>query len=266
MPKETPNRKRKTPSLQSKQSTVSKSVATAYNNVQKEETLKAQVFRDFFSKSKFAYEPDTGNIDFIVTDAKLKACGSKQDSIFKHHFLWAEAKKGIHEIPVMFTQLLLTLKKLYDRGDQLPPPYIGCFDTEKIAFVPFHDILSIFTDNDVNWNITPSNHTSGDFLKTRKKVEGLLKKNLVIFNFVIDKKEIENFINNNLVAGNITAKFHINKNNFVIIYSKWLEKVKKTIAIDWSIVKKSDIIDGDFSWRIFCPRRIIPLKINYLLS
>ena len=72
------------------------------------------------------------------------------------------------------------------------------------------------------------------------------KKNIVIFNFETDKQEIVNFINQNLVAGKITSKFQINKNNFVIIYSKWLEKVKKTIAIDWSLVKKSGIIDGDF--------------------
>jgi len=44
----------------------------AYSNIQKEETLKAQVFRDFFNKAKYAYEPETDNIDFIVTDSKLQ--------------------------------------------------------------------------------------------------------------------------------------------------------------------------------------------------
>jgi len=43
-----------------------------YSSIQKEETLKAQFFMDFFNKSKYAYEPDTDNIDFIVTDAKLQ--------------------------------------------------------------------------------------------------------------------------------------------------------------------------------------------------
>ena len=112
----------KTLSLLSKQPTVSKPISTAYSGIQKEETLKAQVFRDFFSKSSFqrnayAYEPDTGNIDFIVTDAK-------PHGIFKHHFLWAEAKKGIQEIPVMFTQLVLTLKKvLRQRRSATAPLY-----------------------------------------------------------------------------------------------------------------------------------------------
>ena len=212
-----------------------------YSGIQKEETFKAAVFRDFFSSSKYAYEPNIGNIDFIVTEAK-----TLKGNIWTRHYLWAESKKGVADIASMLTQLVLTVKKTYEKGEHLPPPYIACFDTAKIAFVPFHDILPIFNDNDVNWNVTPSNHTTDDFLKTKKKVEKLLKKNIVIFDFETDKQEIVNFINKNLVTGNITAKFQINKNNFVIIYSKWLDKVKKSIAIDWKLVKKSDIIDGDF--------------------
>jgi len=212
-----------------------------YSNTQKEETFKAVVFRDFFNSSKYAYEPNIGNIDFIVTEAK-----TLKGNLWKRHYLWAESKKGIADIYSMLTQLVLTVKKTYEKGEHLPPPYIGCFDTEKIAFVPFHDILSIFRDNDVNWNVTPSNHTTADFLKTKKKIEKLSKKNIVIFNLKTDKPEIVDFINNNLVAGNITSKFQINKNNFVIIYSKWLEKVKPSIAIDWNASKKIDIFDGDF--------------------
>jgi len=212
-----------------------------YSSIPKEETFKAAVFRDFFNASKYAYEPNIGNIDFIVTEAK-----TLKGNIWKRHYLWAESKKGVADISAMLTQLILTIKKTYEKGEHLPPPFIACFDTAKIAFVPFHDILPIFNDNDVNWNITPSNHTTSDFLKTKKKIEKLTKKNIVIFDFDTDKKEIADFINNNLVAGNITAKFQINKNNFVIIYTKWLERVKKSIAIDWSLVKKLGIIDGDF--------------------
>jgi len=212
-----------------------------YSNTQKEETFKAAIFRDFFSSSKYAYEPNIGNIDFIVTEAK-----TLKSNLLKRHYLWAESKKGIADIYAMLTQLVLTVKKTYEKGEHLPPPYIGCFDTDKIAFVPFHDILPIFSDNDVNWNVTPSNHTTADFLKTKEKVEKLSKDNIVIYNLKNDKPEIVDFINNNLVAGNITSKFQINKNNFVIIYSKWLEKVKPSIAIDWEAAKKQNILDGDF--------------------
>jgi hypothetical protein len=212
-----------------------------YRAIKKEETFKATIFRDFFPSQKYAYEPNIGNIDFIVAEAK-----TLKNNIWPRHYLWAESKKGIAEIYPMLTQLVLTLIKTYEKGEHLPPPFIACFDSEKIAFVPFHDILPIFSDNEVNWNITPSNHTIPDFLKIQKKIEKLSKKHIVIFYFDIDKKEIVNFINKNLVTGNITAKFPINKNNFVIIYSKWLEKVKKSIAIDWAMLKKSGIIDGDF--------------------
>jgi len=218
-----------------------KSRNAVYSDIQKEETFKAAVFRDFFNSAKYAYEPNIDNIDFIVTEAK-----TLKGNIWTRHYLWAESKKGIAEIYPMLTQLILTIKKTYEKGDHLPPLFIACFDTSKIAFVPFHDILPIFSDSDINWNITPSNYASPDFKKTEKKVEALSKKNIVIFNFNIDKKEIINFINKNLVAGNITAKFQVNKNNFVIIYNKWFENVKKSIAIDWNQVKKSGIIDGDF--------------------
>ena len=212
-----------------------------YSSIQKEETFKARFFQDFFSGSRYAYEPNIDNIDFVVTEAK-----TLKGNFWPRHYLWAESKKGVYDIPTMLTQLILTIKKTYEKGEHLPPPYIACFDTNQIAFVPFHDILPIFIDNDINWNITPSNHTSDDFLKIKKKVEKLSKKNIIIFNLETDKTEISSFINNNLVAGTITARFQINKNNFVIIYSKWLDNVKKSIAMDWTEVKKLGIIDGDF--------------------
>jgi len=109
-----------------------------YSNIQKEETFKAAVFRGFFSNSKYAYEPNIGNIDFIVTEAR-----SPGSNTLKRHYLWAESKKGITDILSMLTQLVLTIRKTYEKGEHLPPPYLACFDTAKIAFVPFHDILPI---------------------------------------------------------------------------------------------------------------------------
>ena len=228
---------------------------TDYSGIEKEETFKATVFRDFFPGSKYSYEPNIGNIDFVVADTK-----TLKGSIWPRHYLWAETKKGTAEIYTMLTQLVLTIKRIYEKGEHLPPPYIACFDFEKIAFVPFHDILPIFSDSDVNWNTTPSNHTASDFLKAQKKVEKLSKKNIVIFDFDTDKHEILNFITKNLVAGNISAKFQINKNNFIIIYSKWLDKVKKSIGIDWLAVKKLGIIDGDFFLADILSRDNVSLK------
>jgi len=215
-----------------------------YGDTQKEETLKAQVFMDFFGTAKYSYEPDTDNIDFIVTDAKLQ-----KNSLFKNHYLWAEAKKGIDDIPSMLTQLILTIKKTYDKGEQLPPPYIGCFDAKKFAFVPFHDILPIFTESDFNWNITPSNRESADFQKARKKVSKLIEKNIEVYHFADDKNELLSFINNNLILDAMATKNQITKNNFVHIYNKWVKEVKPLINIpkdEWDDLKKSGILDCDF--------------------
>jgi len=215
-----------------------------YGDIQKEETLKAQVFLDFFGKAKYSYEPDTDNIDFIVTAAKLQ-----KNSIFKNHYLWAEAKKGVDDIPSMLTQLILTIKKTYDKGEQLPPPYIGCFDTKKFAFVPFHDILPIFKESDFNWNITPSNHDSADFQKAKKKISKLILKNIEVYDFTDDKNELISFIANNLILGALTTKNQITKNNFVHIYNKWVKEVKPFINMtedEWQEFKKAGILDCDF--------------------
>lgn len=55
------------------------------------------------------------------------------------------------------------------------------------------------------------------------------------------------FIKNNFILGESnTSKIIIDKNNFIVIYNKWLSVVKPTIAVKWDVVKKSGLIDGDF--------------------
>jgi hypothetical protein len=215
-----------------------------YLEIQKEETLKAQVFRDYFDKVKFAYEPNIGNIDFIVTDVKLAASG-----LFKAHYFWAEAKKGEVDEISMMTQLVLTCKKTYDSGEFMPPPFIGCFDGKKIAFLPFHDILPLFTENDINWNAAPSNYLSDDFIKARKKITKLLAKNFTVYDFDDDTAEIKNFIKRNFIPGMASTKSPITKNNFPHIYNRWVKEVKSTINISadrWQKYKKEGILDCDF--------------------
>jgi hypothetical protein len=183
------------------------SVMANYLNIEKEETLKAHVFQDYFDTAKFDYDPNIGNIDFIVTDAAAnhsrdltlefspegENSQDKKPHGFLSHYLWAEAKKGeVNEIS-MLTQLILTCKKTYDSDEYLPPPFIGCFDGIKIVFVPFHDILPVFTEPDINWNAAPSNYLSADFIKARKKVAKLVEKNIVVFNFDDDTAEIKGY-------------------------------------------------------------------------
>jgi hypothetical protein len=210
-----------------------------YLDLQKEETLKTHVFRDYFDKAQFDYNPNIGNIDFIITGAGL----------FKAHYWWAEAKKGEADEVSMLTQLVLTCKKTYDSGEYLPPPFIGCFDGVKIAFLPFHDILPIFAESDVNWNTTPSNYFSDDFIKIRKKVVKLIAKNMMIFDFDEDAAEIKRFIKTNFIPGMAGEKSPITKNNFPHIYKRWIKEVKPTINISperWQKYKKEGVLDGDF--------------------
>ncbi|GHT51347.1 hypothetical protein FACS1894102_7280 [Spirochaetia bacterium] len=47
-----------------------------YTDIQKEETLKGLVYKDFFSE--FGYEPNIDNIDFVITENKTR----DQDDLF----------------------------------------------------------------------------------------------------------------------------------------------------------------------------------------
>jgi hypothetical protein len=216
-------------------------IMTDYRKIQKEETLKAHIFADFFGKAKFRYEPNINNIDFVVAESK--------NNLIEYHYLWAEAKKGIQDIEAMLTQLILTFKKTYNRGEYLPPQFIGCFDTEKIAFVSFHDILPIFNESDFNWNQTPSNHETNDFKKAKSKVIQLVNKKISKFYFETDIKEIHEFIRKSFIPGCIVSKIAITKDNFVCIYNKWVAEIKPFINLsktDWSDFKDNGILDCDF--------------------
>ncbi|MDR0526765.1 MAG: hypothetical protein LBG79_02950, partial [Spirochaetaceae bacterium] len=124
-----------------------------YSGIQKEETLKGLVYQDYFSK--FSYEPNIDNIDFVVTDKKARGDLFAESMGSSVHIAYGEAKKGIRDLFDMFTQLILTCKKTYEKGEHLAPPWLLVFDEARIAFVAFHDILPIFTETDFNWNQTP---------------------------------------------------------------------------------------------------------------
>ncbi|MHB9295062.1 hypothetical protein PilKf_00795 [Pillotina sp. SPG140] len=220
----------------------------AYRGVLKEETLKGLVYKDYFDD--FGYEPNIDNIDFVITDKQSR------DDLFSNapgsstHYLWAEAKKGTHDICAMFTQLILTCKKTYEKGEYLAPPWLGCFDEARIAFVPFHVLLPIFNETDFNWNTTPSNHETADFQKARGKVEKLIGAQVVIYNFGEDDRDIQEFIKTHVAAGvSASIKIPITKDNFVQVFIKWVKEVKPYINIpkdEWIEFKQKGILDCDF--------------------
>ncbi|MEA3451255.1 MAG: hypothetical protein U9Q83_05060 [Bacteroidota bacterium] len=211
-----------------------------YNLNIREEELKNKVAKDYF----WIYDNTKiiGDVDFCVAMHQTQKELFEQESL-----LWAEAKKGISNIYKSFVQLILTLGKARTFDKYLPPAMLGAFDAEKIAFIPYNDIQDVFYLNDFNWNVTPSNHETKEFELVLDKVKNILDKNTYIFNFSEDDRELKRFIKVNFVVGKWgITKNQIDKNNFIVIYNKWLQAVKPSIAVNWDIAKKTEIIDGDF--------------------
>ena len=207
-----------------------------YNNIREEE-LKNKVASDWFSG--FDTTQIIGNIDFSLFPEK--------DHIFHTiPLLWAEAKTGNYDTVTMFVQLVLTIGKARTYSRMLPPAFLGAFDFKKFAFVPYNSIEDIFSINDFNWNVTPSNHETKEFGLIRQRIEDNLKKDSYIFDFEKDAKELRFFITHNLVNATDKAKQTINKSNFVSIYLRWLEVIKPIINVNWENLKKRNILDCDF--------------------
>ena len=200
-----------------------------------EEALKARVAKEFFSD--FSYEP-FGKIDFCISYSS----GTLFESLA---FLWAEAKRGKSDIYTSFVQLILTIGKA-DLYEDLPPAFLGAFDCEKIAFLPYYEIMGVFSQSDFNWNVAPSDYTTKEFKNLHAKIKSLLESKSLVFDFANDKAELEKFIATNFTLNNKhLAKIPITKNNFIAIYTKWLACVKPSISIDWE-AEKPEILDSDF--------------------
>ena len=214
----------------------------SYSNIREEE-LKNKIAQDYFEV--FDCSKIIGNIDFCVT---IPIKNKKQLSLFDTESLfWAEAKKGKSDIYKSIVQLILTIGKARTIDKNLPPAFLGAFDGEKIAFIAYNDIHDIFYTNDFNWNVTPSNYETKEFRFVLEKVTQTIDSNSLLFRFDHDEREIKTFVKDNFILGKSkTSKIKIDKNNFIVIYNKWLSIVKPTIAVSWDIAKKNGIIDGDF--------------------
>ena len=203
----------------------------------REEEVKNKVAVDWFLG--FDTTQIIGNIDFSVFPEK--------DNIFHSiPLLWAEAKKGDYDVVTMFVQLILTIGKARTYTRMLPPAFLGAFDAQKIAFVPYNSVESIFSINDFNWNVTPSDHESKEFAIIKERIEADLQRNSYLFDFEKDAQELRFFISHNLANATDKAKQTINKSNFVSIYLRWLEVIKPIIDTDWEALKKNNILDCDF--------------------
>jgi hypothetical protein len=221
-----------------------------YSLKDKEGTIINNVREDFFKE--YDCRKLIGNIDFSVAIPQT----GKELFSDTEYLLWAEAKKGAlsaSDFHDAFIQLIFTVGRERTFDKNLPPKFLGAFDAEKIAFIPFSAVMEVFSQNDFDWTVAPSDHESKEFKQLKEMVKkqltetGKENENVYFFNFFNHKKELQRFIKLNFVSGrDDVRKIRINQNNFTHIYDKWRRDVKPTIDVNWENVKKSGLLDADF--------------------
>ena len=213
----------------------------AYKLNAREKEIENRLRKDYFKD--FDAEEVLGDVDFSV--------GIPQDELQlfeKEYLLWAEAKKSNHhDIYESLVQLILTIGKARTFDEHLPPAFLGAFDAEKIAFLPYHRIIDVFSLSYIDWTVRPSDHETDTFKTLLALVKDTLEKEALIYSFDTDDRLLRTFIKRNFVSGKSRlSKVRINKTNFTAIFQKWLKEVMPTIAVNWEIAKKNGIIPADF--------------------
>ena len=194
-----------------------------------EEQLKNEIAVKYFKK--FVCTDIINRIDFSV----------KNDY---GYLLWAEAKQHPTDIYKMLAQLIVTIKA--DAWDKTPPKFLGCFDNEKICFVPFYNVQPVFGLNDFNWTQTPSQVDDKTVETVRNTID---KKEIFTFSYGADDDNIRNFIlqNFNEHFDSIYLATQIDKNNFIFVYQKWRNAIMPYINAPWDKLKKEySVYDRDF--------------------
>lgn len=214
------------------------------NDVVREEEIKNILREKFFSE--FDATHILGDVDFAVTS---RHDDPNQTELFEREwFLWAESKKGSsHNIIDSFIQLIITIGKAHTHEKHMPPTFLGAFDAKKIAFIEFHHVVSIFYQNDFNWNVTPSNHQTKEFKQLKGMLEGTLHEHIATFNLEKDKKALHQFIKKNFRDGRKTNGVAITRNNYLFVFQRWVEEVKPTIAADWNDIPATRVADFFFA-------------------
>ena len=216
---------------------------TYYSSSLREEELKNRVDHDCLGA--FDCARIIGNIDFCVdipaTELDLGYAAEPM--------LWAEAKAGNKkDIVASFVQLILTIGGEHTADKNLPPHFLGAFDAEKIAFLPYNAVLDVLGKNDFDWTVAPSDHESKEFRELYDLAKGVIEHEKLLFRFADDESALRRFIKSNFKSGrrDIT-KVLINKNNFTHIYRQWREAVMPFINAPWDVLKKKyAIYDRDF--------------------
>ena len=198
-----------------------------------EEELKNKIACDFFSAYDCTKRED--NIDFWVVS---KESGTP--------LLWAESKKGKNNLTEAFIQLILTIGKHQTYARHVTPAWLAAFDATCISFIPYKAVMNVFSANDFNWNVTPSDHKSDSFKQLKAMIENAINESQAQFRFGDDDKALRSFIKKNIASGLIGSKVKITKSSFVSVFFQWLDAVKPTIEVNWDNLAGYGVMPRDF--------------------
>lgn len=217
-----------------------------YNITLREEEIKNLVAQDIFAD--YDCTRIISNIDFAVTDRTQTA---PLDPHFENYYLWAEAKRGNNQnLYHALAQLILTIGRNRSKTIDLllPPKYLGAFDAQRIVFIPYSHIVDIISMNDFDWTVTPSDHSTKEFGMLLHLIEEILDKELLLFDYETQEKELRRFIKVNFRPDSSdTKRIKINRTNFTHIYQRWREEVMPSININWEEAKRDQgILSADF--------------------
>ena len=173
-------------------------------------------------------------ISFIVSP-------KQKNNLQQSSLLWANAKTGNANLVPLFLQLILTIGKTLNFNNLVPPTFLGAFNNNTIAFIPFNKIQNIFYKNDFNWKVTLKNNNTKEFIYLKTLIEAALKNDTLIFNYTEDNALLKNFIYNNFTTLANTNKIIITKNNLNTVYLNWLNIIHPIITINIPYINQTNI-------------------------
>ena len=199
-----------------------------YSNLQEEE-LKNRIGEAFFAQ--YDYSTIIGKIDFCVVGTRHDSSGKTKDI---RSLLWAEAKRGtVSDLYKPLVQLILTIGRARTFDTYLPPPFLAAFDAEKIAFLPYREILPFLALNDFNWNVTPSDDKTREFGLLYDAVRDVLDRTAYVFRYDAHEKELRAFIKQELKVSSkplALIKNHRERKGSFFTPKIWVDLSQKYLA------------------------------------
>lgn len=161
--------------------------------------------------------------------------------------MWAvEKKSSSQDIHENLVQLILTIGKTQAYEKQMPPRFLTEINPERITFLPYEQIMEVFSENDFNWNVQASERSSKEYKHLKRLLDKKAKRHLQSFSFGKDDKALRKFIARAFKCNPDAAKIDITKSNYVHVFHKWLAVVKPTIDCVWDVAKGYGIHERDF--------------------